>query len=506
MSSLVGIAPELVKLICSNLSTGDILSLCKTCKSLYSAAHPLLFRNITIARNWRATPDKLSQVTSLLLFLLRHPSYAGYIKTVDIPRLHYDECDFCSLYILENGNPSPMSQEDTALVRAAIEQCCLPGTDEDYFPNAKDWEVGVVGEVNPAAVIALILVQCTHLQGLTVNVNLIPPQNKWFPHFIRVALSATEGTSRPSSFNKLTNLTWGSMSELSRFNEPQSPLSEELILLSFYLPSVNALSFNAKLSKSLYKAQSPASTGHEGFKWPLLEHPLATNLTTLRLDFYSWNSPASIESLLRQTPNLQSLVCNCSLEWSSSPLDLSALRQGLDHVRGTLNHLVLRLEILVDASDPVTWTSLGPLCALTALEDLEIPLAILFGKFIPWTELDLAAFLPCGLKRLAISDHGIINNGGGNDEERSRGHSWRLPWGDANFYEWPARPASVLLMEFFAGGWKTATPLLEEFVLNVNQEGQASHEYWSNDEERRGLRQLVESQGIKCSINLDRTE
>lgn len=506
MSSLVGIAPELVELICSNLSTGDVLSLCKTCKGLYSAAHPLLFRNITIARNWRVRPDNLSTVTSLLLFLLRNPSYSRYIKTVDIPRLHYDECEFCSLYILENGNPSPLSQEDTALVRAAIKQCCLPGADEDYFPNAQDWEVGVFEGANPAAIIALILIQCTHLQSLTVNVNLIPPQNKWFPHAIRVALSAAEGASRPSSFNKLTNLTWGSISELSRFQEPQSPLSEDLILLSLYLPCVNALTFNAKISKSRFKPLDPTSTGHEGFKWPLSDPPLATNLTTLRLDFYSSLSAVAIDSLLGQTPNLQSLVCNCSLEWSSSPFDLSALRHGLDHVRDTLTHLKLGFEILMDASDPVTWTSLGPLCALTALEDLEIPLAILFGKFIPWTELNLAAFLPCGLKRLVISDHGIVNNSGAVDEERSRGHSWRLPWGHAEFYEWPALPASVLLREFFAGACKTATPLLEEFVLNVNQEGQASREYWSNDEERRELRQWVESQGIKCSINLDRTE
>lgn len=233
---------------------------------------------------------------------------------------------------------------------------------------------------------------------------------------IRVALSAPEGTTRPSSFPKLAKFT---VSALDPVLEPKAYLPTEALLLSFYLPEAKTLSFNTAPCKTWLEPYDPASTGYERLKWPLGDPPLAASLTTLRLDSYTPVPADSIEALLRQTPNLQSLICNCRLLSSSPPHDLSALRQGLHQLRGTLTRLVFSFKIFFDkvpvtavpvpvTPAQVTWDSLGPLGGLTSLEDLEISLAGLFGKVTPDNAPPLACLLPRGLKRLVIIDEEVI--------------------------------------------------------------------------------------------------
>lgn len=70
------------------------------------------------------------------------------------------------------------------------------------------------------------------------------------------------------------------------------------------------------------------------------------------------------------------------------------------------------------------------------------------------------------------------------------------------FHRWGLGPVTAMLTAFFAGAWETATPLLEEFVLIVWTEIHASLEYWAFEENKGKVQQLVESQGIKCSIHV----
>lgn len=475
MASLIGIPVELLGLICSDLSAGDIISLCRSCKGLYSAGHPLLFRHITIAWDHSAAPDEPPNLTSLLLFILRNPSYARYIKTVDISRLKYGACLDNSCRLRKKDNPPSLSLEETALVRDVIEEFNPPGPGS----AVETWCLAMDEEANPGAIIAIILALCTHLESLTVDVDFLPLSNCWFTDVITTALSAVpDGASRISRFHKLTHLT------VSSLKDPDLNLPTEIFLLCLYLPSITTLRFDDALLDPEREPWDPASASHRGPAWPLAHPPLAASLSTLQLNG-TCARPSAIEFLLRHTPNLQSLVYDCKLPSSSSPFDLPTLRQGLDHVRETLVHLAIRFEIFADeALDPeslvaVIRGSLGPLDFLPALEDLDVSLGVLLGQVKPEGAPPLADMLPPTLKRLTINDD---------------------LWNYDAFYYWEGGPVGALLMAFFAGACKTATPLLEEFVLDMRKNGFVSYEYWDDQGGQEALRELVESQGVTCSI------
>lgn len=472
MASLVGLPVELLELICSDLTTGDTLSFCKSCRDLYCAAHPFLFRHITIAWDSTAAPHEPPNLSSLLLFILRNPSYIRYIKTVDVPRVNYDACLEYSLDPPQSRNPSPLSPEDTTLLKDVVGELCLPATD------AFKWRLSVAEEANLGAIVALILALCTHLESLTIDVDFLPPGNSWFPDVIRSAVSAPEGATRLSRFHRLTNLT------VSSSGSHDLNLSTETFLLCFYLPSVTKLCVDDFLVDPEITPWEPTSAHHQGSAWPFPVPPLAASLTTLQLNNTAARA-SNIGFLLRHTPNLQSLVYGCTLPSSSSPLCLSDLRQGLSHVRDTLAHLVIRFDIFADeALDPtnlrqVTRGTLGSLGFLTALQDLNISLGVLLGQVTPQSAPPLADVLPLTLKRLTINDD-LLNY-------------------DA-FYTWEGESVGALLMAFFAGAWKSATPQLEKFVLDMRENGYMSEDYWVDKGNQEIFQQLLESHGIKCLV------
>lgn len=474
MASFVGIPVELLGLVCSGLDTHDILSLCRSSKGLYSAAHPFLFRHVTIAWDRSTAPNNPPNFTSLLLFILRHPSYATYIKTVDIPSVKYHACHNCSRPP-NHGDPPLLSHEETALVRDAVDEFWPPGL------AAEEWYISVAEEPNLGAIIAFILALCTHLERLTVDVDFLPPQNCWlFNYVISPAVSTPRPAPRLSIFDKLTHLT------VSSLNDPDLNLPTETFLLCFYLPSITTLIFDDALldPEEDPKPWDPTSPRHQGPAWPLPHPPLAASLTTLKLN-HTCARPGAVEFLLRHTPNLESLVYNCKLPSSASPFDLPALRKGLDHVRGTLAQLSVRLEIFADEGlDPtnlaqVTRGSLGPLRHLTALEDLDVSVGVLLGQVTPEDAPALADVLPPGLKGLVINDD---------------------LWNYDAFYHWEGEPVGALLTDFFLGACKRATPELEDFVLDMRENGHVAYEYWDEEGEQEALQALVESQGIRCLI------
>lgn len=480
MASLVGIPAELLVQICSDLRTGDILNLCRSCKSLYSAAHPLLFCHITIRWSTSAARNKATKFTSLLLFILRHPSYARYIRTVDVPWFDYNACRNSTLWSLK-GDPSLSSPEDVALVRGVIEELCPTES------GRHEWYQSVVKRVDRGAIVALILALCTHLEGFTANIDFVPPINSWFPDVIRRAVSAPDGrATRLSRFHKLTHFT---LLNPSSFDHDLSMIT---FLLSFYLPSVTNLCFHDALldPENEIELWDPTSYDFNIPAWPLAHPPLAASLTTLKFKHTSAR-PGAIEFLLRHTPNLQSLFYDCYVPPSCSPFNLTTLRKGLDHVRDTLAHLVLRFDIVDDEGRnlaAVIRGSLGPLGSMTALEHLDASPMLLFGRVKPQDAAPLADVLPPGLKRL------IMN-----------GDLWYYD----TFNTWAEEHVGALLMAFFDGPCRTATPRLEEFVLDTERfnpiypEDWSDREelrYWEDEENQEALQQLVESQGIRCWI------
>lgn len=82
--------------------------------------------------------------------------------------------------------------------------------------------------------------------------------------------------------------------------------------------------------------------------WPLANDPLPRKLTTLRL-MNSTASTNTVEFLLRQTPNLQSLVCDFK-NMRFAFLSLDQLNLALSHVRDTLTQLVIRFDPTISPS------------------------------------------------------------------------------------------------------------------------------------------------------------
>lgn len=503
MVSLDGIPTELVELICSFLSTGDTLSVCTSSKSLYSIAHPLLFRHVTISWDQRREPFETPNITSLLQFILRNPHYARYIKTVNIPDVVYDACLAWSRR-LKKGNPWHWSSEDKELARAAIEKCVLARPD--------DWYKAVVEKPNLGAITALILGQCTHLESLTVDASFIPTSNGWFAAMLRPritpSLSMPEPPARPPMLPRLAHVavTQDDMRGLHPMYDPdlemfydgdyEGPGAEppDALFLFFYLPRIASISFGYMPGGGDRQPWDPTLEYHTGLRWPLPYHPRPVGLTSLRLDCITAAADA-VEWLLRHTPNLQSLVYDCKLASSVSPINLTTLRQGLDHISGTLKHLVIRYDIEADEAlesvtlVSVTTGSLGNLDGMAALEDLEISPFVLLGQVTPRVAAPLAAILPRGLRRLVLTDD---------------------LWLYDAFHTWTAESVEALLVEFFAGGgcgaYKTATPLLEEFVMELTQEkrsvGLPLYVYWGDEANRARLRRLVEGQGVRCAFRM----
>jgi hypothetical protein len=486
-TSLVCIPAELLEQISSGLAVRDLLSLCKSCKNLYSKTHPLLFRHVTIAWNVAQDYEKPPRITRLLEFILRNRHYAQYIKRVDIDEIDYED----SRMLAEMwGNRTPLSlhlQEDESLatlVRDVISELCLPHSDK--------WYQGVVEDADLGAIIALLLAQCTHLERLKVDLNFIAPStpwspahkwsrpgyNPWFSAMMRHAVSAPGGASRLSRFNKLTHFT---VSTLRVRNKHPLELPKHIFFSSFYLPNITTLCLGRAIDHRRQERLETAFGMLSAPLWPLPNDPTPSRLTTLRL--MNTSAPAcTVEFILRQTPNLQSLVYDCKAP-TGRVLVLPDLEQALDHVRATLTRLVIRFDPGGSLSvAALVMGTLGSLSRLPALKNLEISLGLLFGQTVaPESAPALSDVLPAGLKRLTITDDLLEF---------------------FEFEKWRGEPTGAPLKDFFGGAWKSSTPLLKKFVLDLRRNGGVS-KHWEQEGNREELRQLVKSQGIRCSVLWD---
>lgn len=481
MAALVDLPVEIIQLICSGLTAHDVLSLCRSCKDLYSTAHPLLFRHITISwemsPDLEAAPDKLPSVNPLLLFILRHPSYARYIKRVDIRKLDYHLFYYQLLRQREVASPLSLGLHwdgsETALVRDVLVELCVP--------HPEEWLEAVVETGDQGAILALLLAQCTHLEILTVDLDSVAPAklssvayNKWFILMMKHALSAPNKATRLSGLHKLSSFTLTD----SRKGWPyRALLPKEIVLLPFYMPNITTISIDTCPEFSRRALWGMEDSLREEPFWPLPVAPRAASLTTLRFGNTA-ASAASIRLVLERTPNLRSLVYNSRDRRFD---DMSELRAGLDHVSGTLAHLEVGYDIQMEPHlpYPVVRGSLGPLAGLAALEDLNVSLGLLFGQDAPPGATPLAGVLPPRLKRLTIND------------DLSTFRALR---------EWLGEPTWALMRDFFDGSWETATPWLGEFVLDMRKSAWMPHEYWIEGGKQDELQRLVESQGIQCTM------
>lgn len=137
-------------------------------------------------------------------------------------------------------------------------------------------------------------------------------------------------------------------SAIYRISPYTGQLSAKALWLLFYLPRIATLDlagtgYYARYTKGDGSLIQPTFIVPQ---WPLPNPPNATNLTSLRLGEARMTA-RSIEFVLRQTPNLESLFYHRI----TGRLELSELRKALDHVRGSLSYLEVRYEIS-DEPDP----------------------------------------------------------------------------------------------------------------------------------------------------------
>lgn len=235
---------------------------------------------------------------------------------------------------------------------------------------------------------------------------------------------------------------------------------------------------------------------------------LTTRLATLRLRRCA-EPPQTLERLLQHTPKLKLLEYDAFLASSTTPLDCTVLRNVLHHVRSSLTELVIQYDVFADqAEDPenlvrVCAGSLQPLRDLTSLESLHISLAVLFGQVREVDAPLLADILPASLQQLTICDD---------------------MWGYDAFTEWEGKQIMAVLKAFFVGekrvdgewnareedydfeweragepGWKSATPKLKEFVLDIRKRGHQLYYCW-DVEQSDEVKRMCQSQGIKCEV------
>lgn len=346
MTSLVSIPAELLEKILSELWGDDLLSLCQSCKYLYSKAHRLLFRHITISWDISGAPDKPPKIISLFEFILRNPDYAQHIKEIVILRLSCDNLLVLSERSQIQDHHSPLrwlrwgeNLSLTARVRDLIHELRLP--------NPNDWYQAVVFEIDFEAIVALLLAQCTHIESLTLNIDdITPTTHQWlslcgpfFSAMIRHAVFAPREATRLSRFEKLTTFH---VSTPNNTSQGLLELPKDVINFCFYLPNISHLCIHHAPARPIIEEGDMRLEPPSDSIWPLYNNSLLSRLTNLYL--IETLAPArTIQLLLQRTPNLQTLVYTCRAPIGNW-LILPHLQLALDHVRGTLKYLTIRFN------------------------------------------------------------------------------------------------------------------------------------------------------------------
>ncbi|KAF6840581.1 F-box domain protein [Colletotrichum musicola] len=423
MASLLYLPTEIQDAILSEIPSQQLCNLSRTCRLLYKALIPLVYHDITI----RITRHKgvPTGITCLLRTILERPAYANYITRLSFDE-HREIRGTCSTPLLRGSKDDC----ERALVQRAVDDLRLPNPDE--------WVSAIYDCDNVSAVSSLLLARCTHLQSLSLSASATYT-SPWFELILEHTLSAPKDTEGLSSFSSLSHLPIQG-----------GKLSAKALLLLFYLPRIATLDlagtgYYDRFTKGDGSLIQPTFIVPQ---WPLPKPPNATSLTSLRLR-EAETTARTIEFVLRQTPNLQSL----SYHRITRLLQLSELRKALNLVRGSLSYLEVRYDI-TNEPDPENLLnlftgSLGSLASFAALEELNISFAVLYGhdRPPPWGS-PLADLLPSGLRRLTMNC------------DLEGYHTFE----DWNFGE--VGGETTVLEAYARDGWKTATPHLEELTVD----------------------------------------
>lgn len=424
MATLASFPNELLYAILLSLDRGDVAAVSTTCHALRAAVKPILYSDIRLVfpGDYGPGPASCDWRAAALLRTLATDSATGKLVRrfeMSCPTIHRPAT--CRR---PPTNPLNLwSEIDLLLIKQALEEMQLS--------DRPSWEEHLMRH-DVTAVVAMIIWHCPGLRSVNVN---------WRYLFANgLALDMLANAIPEGRFENLEGLI-SPFPYRWRRAAYQHPLQ---FLAFFYLPSLEALDFAlphpTRDDRAALRAR-PDPTQH----WPLvaMAPPTALRLTRLRLGLKDTLHDV-VPLVLSWTPNLKHLYLYYELDDATPPLDMERLRHGLELVAGTLETLVIRLQLFItqDDADPLQGT-LGSLRSLRSLKSLDISLGLFLDRSLDTPAghpcLSLADNLPPNLEYLAVND--------------DIGQHYRryLP-----LWEWGAATA---LMRFLAGtrlagGWR----------------------------------------------------
>jgi hypothetical protein len=486
MASLDSIPNELKDHVINDLSFADKLALIKTSRSLHAAAIPALYRDISV-HSYYKDPNSLNSLSITKRFnttrilcrtLVERPDLAKHVQT-------FEACDGPEI-----GPKSRIYEGKNSLFEKSIDRLPLPAADRLQWK--KDLSLAHRKYV---AVLFLALALCPRLDRLSISCeHMADGTGLW--RLLRTKMDALSqlssvrvvGSDEDSPFHPFR-----SASELI-FSHPKLEVlqfadSWEHGSHDFSLERIAPLVAETRVPGTLTAFSVQRAAAHSDYLWPVLR--LMPALRTLECDFLY-----HIEE--------------------RGPLNMSTLKEGLELARTTLVHLILRFHINDDDDEglrggyleDVVYGKLGSLRQFAALTTLETSLALMFGqddfalKHPSDLEFSLASMLPPNLRKLTITDDlWGVNTFKRTDEIFTMAVFKNFFVGECVTSNWRTsiRIDDTEWEKLGDALWKTSTPKLEEFVLDIRLK-RHHYPYWNTPITRDELHRVCESQGIKCTI------
>jgi hypothetical protein len=388
MASLVSLPNELKDLVFNHLLSRDLLRLAATCRALHAVALPAAYAAVSL--DWH-NADQTGIVpvgpdlSGLLATLVNRPDLTGLVK--DLTFTAMDCMYFPGLGIVGALLPVKGMLLDKGIVRRTLETLHVPWSDTVETTISKNEGF--------TTAMGLIFALCTNLESLSIAVDFILE----FGSYVDLIQFVKERGS--TLLRKLK--TWRITCSTDLYSS-LSIATRGRFLLPFYietLETIELMAFKDVLDRDSFEE----SEQEVRWFWPAEIVPNASNVTTLRL-LRTAAIPQAAGLLLRQCPHLRVFEFHALMHPSKTPLDLSALKSALDHVRATLTQLTVCHEMSSDDNDELeegsdvtagTWGSFSEYAALT---HLTLSAHTVFDEI---SEPNFAAMLPPHLQYLTIT-------------------------------------------------------------------------------------------------------
>ncbi|KAI9879070.1 MAG: hypothetical protein M1830_009711, partial [Pleopsidium flavum] len=454
MATIANLPLELVQLILSYTQRKDLVILSCVCKSLQRLMVPLLYQEVRWT--WDTAAGRNPPIHLLLRSILERPTLASYIEHIEFRG---------------SQPPSVWTREDHMELKADEWKLVTDVICAAQLPSEELW-IRELKKGNADAFVALLISQLANLQSLELGFEF-QKDSRFVGIMLKQMLFSSSPTAMLSSFSRLqrvaccTDFATGEHActdcEYNGRFWP-IPIDFDQILALFYLPSIQSITV--------------FMPDPDDFAWPS-ERPYTSTLTSLVLH-HSEAKEETLEQLLSVTPHLKTLEYNfwCEVEpaiHKSQYLTCDKLSRALEHIRATIEHLVISVcffsGVIWEVVPPCGIKGdIGSLRRFEALHSLEVPLVVLLGWSSSST-IRLADILPKNMRQLCIRD--------------DLTYFWN--------WEWTERACLDRMLAYLVD-WRTHAPNLDRIALRLESDEELP------EEPRRELGAMCERAGVVCDI------